>query len=80
MHMVHVHWNQPTLVWRQVRARVQLERRSSNPVLETRLSQCHQEKLKHSRTIHEHWPRDPVDVGILIGDFNICEPEEGRFQ
>ena len=27
---------------------------------------------------HGHWPRYPDGVGILIGDFNTCEPEEGR--
>ena len=26
-----------------------------------------------------HWPRYPEALGEIIGDFNICEPEEGRF-
>ena len=26
-----------------------------------------------------HWPRHPEALGVIIGDFNICEPEEGRF-
>ena len=26
-----------------------------------------------------HWSHCPAGVGILIGDFNICLPEEGRF-
>ena len=26
-----------------------------------------------------HWPRYPEAFGVIIGDFNICEPEEGRF-
>ena len=26
-----------------------------------------------------HWPRNPEAQGMIIGDFNICEPEEGRF-
>ena len=30
------------------------------------------------RLITPHWPSYPNAVGIL-GDFNICEPEEGRF-
>ena len=29
--------------------------------------------------IHKHWPQCPTGAGFLIGDFNICEPEEGRF-
>ena len=28
--------------------------------------------------IHPHWPAYPNGVGILLGDFNICDPEEGR--
>ena len=27
---------------------------------------------------HPHWPSYPNGVGILLCDFNICEPEEGR--
>ena len=26
-----------------------------------------------------HWPTYPNGVGIILGDFNICDPEEGRF-
>ena len=26
-----------------------------------------------------HWPPYPIAVGIVMGDFNICEQEEGRF-
>ena len=29
--------------------------------------------------IHPHWPSYPNGVGIILGDFNICVPEEGRF-
>ena len=29
--------------------------------------------------IHPHWPAYPNFVGIILGDFNICDPEEGRF-
>ena len=31
------------------------------------------------RLITPHWPSYPDAVGIILGDFNICEPEEGRF-
>ena len=31
------------------------------------------------RLIHPHWLAYPNGVGIILGDFNICEPEEGRF-
>ena len=31
------------------------------------------------RLIAPHWPPYPNAVGIIMGDFNICEPEEGRF-
>ena len=31
------------------------------------------------RLIHPHWPAYPNGVGIILGDFNICDPEEGRF-
>ena len=31
------------------------------------------------RLINPHWPSYPNAVGITLGDFNICEPEEGRF-
>ena len=29
--------------------------------------------------IHPHWPACPCGVGVILGDFNICDPEEGRF-
>ena len=29
--------------------------------------------------IHPHWPAYPNGVGVILGDFNICDPEEGRF-
>ena len=29
--------------------------------------------------IHPHWPAYLNGVGIILGDFNICDPEEGRF-
>ena len=29
--------------------------------------------------IHPHWPAYPNGVDIFLGDFNICDPEEGRF-
>ena len=32
------------------------------------------------RLITPHWPSYPNAVGITLGNFNICEPEEGRFQ
>ena len=28
--------------------------------------------------IHPQWPSFPNGVGIILGDFNICDPEEGR--
>ena len=28
------------------------------------------------RLITPHWPWYPNAVGIILGDFNICEPEE----
>ena len=31
------------------------------------------------RIIHPHWPAYPNGVGIILGDFNICDSEEGRF-
>ena len=31
------------------------------------------------RSIAPHWPSYPNVVGIFLGDWNICEPEEGRF-
>ena len=31
------------------------------------------------RLITPHWPSYPNAVGIILADFNICEPEEGRF-
>ena len=29
--------------------------------------------------IASHWPQYPNATGMIMGDFNICEPEEGRF-
>ena len=29
--------------------------------------------------VHLHWSAYPNGVGIILGDFNICDPEEGRF-
>ena len=31
------------------------------------------------RLITPHWPCYPGAFGVIIGDLNICEPEEGRF-
>ena len=31
------------------------------------------------RLIHPHWPACSIVVGVILGDFNICDPEEGRF-
>ena len=31
------------------------------------------------RRVSPHWPRYPEAFGVIIGDFHICEPEEGRF-
>ena len=31
------------------------------------------------RLITAHWPCYPGTLGLITGDFNICEPEEGRF-
>ena len=31
------------------------------------------------RRIPFHWPRYPEGLGMIIVDFNICEPEEGNF-
>ena len=30
------------------------------------------------RRLSTHWPQYPEGFGIILGDFNICEPEEGR--
>ena len=30
------------------------------------------------RLIHSHWLAYPSGVGIILGDFNICDPEGGR--
>ena len=32
-----------------------------------------------SNLIFTHWPTYPDGLGVVIGNFNICEPEEGRF-
>ena len=37
---------------------------------------CLRERL---RLITQHCPSYPNAVGIILGDFNICESEEGRF-
>ena len=37
---------------------------------------CLRERL---RLITPHWPSYPNAVGIILGDFNICEPGEGMF-
>ena len=31
------------------------------------------------RLISLHWPRCPEAFGVIVGDFNMREPEEGRF-
>ena len=31
------------------------------------------------RLITPHWPHYPDAIGVIMGDFNICESEEGRF-
>ena len=31
------------------------------------------------RCIAFHWPRCPEWFGMIIGDFNICDPGEGKF-
>ena len=31
------------------------------------------------RLVIPRWPSYPNAVGIILGDFNICEPEKGRF-
>ena len=31
------------------------------------------------RLITPHWPCYPGALGVVAGDFNICEPEGGRF-
>ena len=33
---------------------------------------------ERERRISLHWPRYPEAFGVIIGDFNICEPEEER--
>ena len=30
------------------------------------------------RLSHPHWPAYPNEVGVILGDFNICDPEGGR--
>ena len=32
------------------------------------------------RRIAFHWPRYPEGFGVNFGDFNICDPEQGRFR
>ena len=29
--------------------------------------------------IHPHWLASLIGVGVILGDFNICDPEEGSF-
>ena len=36
-------------------------------------------RLRERLPITPHWPSYPNAVGIIMGEFNICEPEEGRF-
>ena len=31
------------------------------------------------RLVTPHWPCCPGALGVTAGDFNICDPEEGRF-
>ena len=31
------------------------------------------------RLIIPHWPQYPKAISMIIGDFNICGPEEGRY-
>ena len=31
------------------------------------------------RLIFPHWPCNPGAFGVMAGDFNICEPEQDRF-
>ena len=31
------------------------------------------------RLIRPHWPAYPSGWALFLGDFNICDPEEGRF-
>ena len=38
-------------------------------------------QLRHRlHLIHPRWPSYPNGVGIILGDFSICDPQEGRFQ
>ena len=32
------------------------------------------------RRISLHWPRYPEAFGVIIGDFNVCEPERREIQ
>ena len=34
---------------------------------------------ERQRLITPHWPHYPDALGVVTGDLNICEPEEGRF-
>ena len=29
--------------------------------------------------MYPHWPAHPCGVGVILGESNICGPEEGRF-
>ena len=35
--------------------------------------------LEVLRLITAHWPQYPCAIGMIMGDFHICEAEEGRF-
>ena len=32
------------------------------------------------RLITPHWPHNPDATSVIMGEFNICELEEGRFK
>ena len=34
---------------------------------------------ERQRLVSLHWPRYLEEFGVIIGDINICEPEERRF-
>ena len=36
-------------------------------------------QLRADCLIYPHWLAYPNGVDIMLGDFNICDPEEGRF-
>ena len=45
----------------------------------SRASTCLSAIRGRLRLIHPHWHAYPTGVGIVLGDFNICDPDEGRF-